>query len=338
MKYVTLNLVASAMFLAAVGLLYGIAGTLNMADLAARLDAAAEPRAVTAVAMLLVAAFGIKAAVFPLFFWLPASYHTPPAVVSALFAGLLTKVGVYALVRVFTLIFVHDATYTHGLILAIACLTMVTGVLGALAQNELRRILSFHIVSQIGYMVLGLGLFTRLALAGSIFYIVHHIVVKTNLFLVSGVVERLRGTPHLPALGGLYASRPFLAVLFLVPALSLAGMPPFSGFFAKLALVREGLEAGQHAAVLAALAAGLLTLVSMTKIWAEAFWKPEPWAPPPEARGATRRLMLVPIGALALTTVAIGIAAGPVFDLSARAADQLLDREGYIRAVLGRVP
>src|SRR5262245_27330061 len=231
-KYVTLNLMSSAIFLAAVGILYGVVGTLNMADLALKLPEVTPPGLVTTLAMLFLVAFGVKAAIFPLFFWLPASYHTPPVAVSAIFAGLLTKVGVYALVRVFTLHFVQNVGYTDTLILVIAGLTMLTGVLGAMAQNEFRRILSFHIVSQIGYMIMGLGLFTRLALAGSVFYIVHHIIVKTNLFLVSGVTYRLRGTFELKDLGGLYHAHPLLALLFLIPALLLAGMPALSGFLA----------------------------------------------------------------------------------------------------------
>jgi multicomponent Na+:H+ antiporter subunit D len=168
-KYVTLNLISSAFFLTAVGILYGMIGTLNMADLARQLSTVAQPGLVMTLAMLFFVAFGIKAALFPLFFWLPASYHTPPVIVSALFAGLLTKVGVYALVRVFTLLFIRDSSYIPTLILVVAGLTMVTGVLGAVAQNEIRRLLSFHIVSQIGYLLMGLGLFTPLVLAGTVF-------------------------------------------------------------------------------------------------------------------------------------------------------------------------
>ena len=246
-KYVTLNLLSSAVFLAAVGVLYGVAGTLNLADLALAVQRGTAPGLVTTLACLFLVAFGIKAAVFPLFFWLPASYHTPPVAVSALFAGLLTKVGVYALVRAFTLVFTGDTALTHGLILAVAVLTMVTGVLGAAAQFEFRRVLSFHIVSQIGYMVLGLGLFTPLALAGTVFYLIHHIVVKTNLFLVAGIVKRLGGTLDLGSLGGLYRRRPALALLFLVPAFSLAGIPPLSGFWGKLVLVKAGLDSGHYA-------------------------------------------------------------------------------------------
>jgi multicomponent Na+:H+ antiporter subunit D len=337
-KYVTLNLIASAMFLAAVGLLYGVAGTLNMADLARVLPGAASPGLATAIAMLFLVAFGIKAAVFPLFFWLPASYHTPPVAVSAIFAGLLTKVGVYALIRVFTLLFTHDTDRTHALILLLSGLTMITGVLGAMAQNEFRRILSFHIISQIGYMTMGLGLFTPYALAGSVLYIVHHIVVKTNLFLVSGIVHHRLGTYVLKDLGGLYRSDPLLAVLFLVPALSLAGLPPLSGFFAKLALVRAALAGGNGVIAGVALAVGLLTLLSMSKIWVEAFWKPRPDPSPPAAGGdgGLRGLQwLGPVVLLAVVTVSIGAGAEAVFDLAARAAGQLLAPSEYIDAVLG---
>ncbi len=333
-KYVTLNLLSSAVFLAAVGVLYGVAGTLNMADLALAVQRGTAPGLVTTLACLFLVAFGIKAAVFPLFFWLPASYHTPPVAVSAIFAGLLTKVGVYALVRAFTLVFTGDTALTHGLILAVAVLTMATGVLGAAAQFEFRRVLSFHIVSQIGYMVLGLGLFTPLALAGTVFYLMHHIVVKTNLFLVAGIVRHLGGTLDLAALGGLYRRRPGLALLFLVPAFSLAGIPPLSGFWGKLVLVKAGLDAGQYAVTAVALAVSLLTLYSMTKLWNEAFWK-EPAEERVPAAATVPWTLLGPVVALAAITVAIGLGAGPVFDLASRAAAQLADPSQYVRAVLG---
>lgn len=337
-KYVTLNLMSSAILLAAVGVLYGLTGTLNMADLSVRVAARPAGGVMTAVSMMFLVAFGIKAAVFPLFFWLPASYHTPPAPVSAVFAGLLTKVGVYALIRMFTLVFTHDVAFTHGLITLVAAFTMLSGVLGAAAQSEFRRILSFHIISQIGYMIMGLGLFTAAAVAGSVFYIAHHIIVKTNLFFVSGVARRLRGGYRLDGLGGLYRDHPWLALMFLVPALSLAGIPPLSGFFAKFALVRAGLAIEGYGIVGVALVVGLLTLYSMTKIWSEAFWKPAPGnaaespAPP---MSADARLMLVPIALLALLTVAIGLAPGVLLELSVRAAEELMNPAGYVTCVMG---
>jgi len=344
-KYVTLNLISSALFLAAAGVLYSTVGTLNMADLAQRLSGDDPPAAASIAAGILLIAFGIKAAVFPLFFWLPASYHTPPAAISAVMAGLLTKVGVYALVRVFSLLFAYDFDYFQPLLLAVAGTTMLTGVLGAAAQGEFRRILSFHIISQIGYMIMGLAIFTPLALAGMVFYLVHHIIVKTNLFLIAGISHRLQGSYKLNRLGGLYRDRLWLAILFLIPAMSLAGIPPLSGFWAKFALVRAGLEAEHYVLIATALVVSILTLYSMTKIWAEAFWSPRP-PQPADADSATAKpqaaastggigLMAAPVVALAAITVAIGLAAEPLFVLATSAAEQLLTPNAYIQAVLG---
>lgn len=338
-KYVTLNLMSSALFLAGLGILYGVAGTLNMADLSRQLPLSTQPGLVTTLGMLFLVAFGIKAAVFPLFFWLPASYHTPPAAVSAIFAGLLTKVGVYALIRTFTLLFINDTAYTHTIILAIAGLTMIVGILGAITQHDFRRILSFNLVSHIGFIVMGLGLFTPLALAGSIFYLIHDIIVKTNLFMISGAVHRLQKTYQLNKLGGLYRAYPGLSILFFIPALALSGVPPLSGFWPKLLLLQAGLERGQYAIVAAALIASLLTLYSMTKIWADAFWKDrtastEPPVLPPEAMSRWR-WRLVPITVLTILTVIIGLAAEPIFVLSTQAANQLMHPTDYVQAVLG---
>jgi len=340
-KYVALNLVSTVLFLSGIGLLYGLTGTLNMADLHEAVGAVDDKGLLTVIAVLFVIAFGIKAAVFPLFFWLPASYHTPPVAVSAIFAGLLTKVGVYALIRMFTLVFTHDIGYTHGLLLAIAALTMITGVLGAAAQNEFRKILSFHIVSQIGYMVLGLALYTPLALVGTVFYLIHHIIVKANLFLISGVAKRLTGSFDLGAIGGLYRSSPLLAVLFLVPAFSLAGFPPLSGFWAKFLLVKASLDVEAYVIAATALAVGLLTVFSMTKIWAEAFWKPHPAGAIPALTGLEpreRTLLLVPVAALAGLTVMIGLFPEPLVAFAERAAGQLIDPADYVRAVMEPSP
>lgn len=341
-KYVTLNLFSSAIFLSAVGILYGLLGTLNMADLAQKIDQVDNTALINVVAVMFMVAFGIKASAFPLFFWLPASYHTPLVGVSALFAGLLTKVGVYALFRMFTIVFDHDVGYTHEILLWVAALTMLSGVLGAAAQYEFRRILSFHIVSQIGYMILGLALFTPLAVIGGVFYIMHHIIVKTTLFLVSGVTHRLTGTHELKDLGGFFRSRPILSVLFLIPAFSLAGMPPLSGFFAKLIVIRAGIEAQAWAVTAVALVVGLLTLFSMTKIWAEVFWKaaPEAESEAPVGQGGTAGLgwMYTAIAGLAGCTLFIGLNGEPIYALAETAAEQLLNPDRYVRAVLEARP
>jgi multicomponent Na+:H+ antiporter subunit D len=258
--------------------------------------------------------------------------------VSAIFAGLLTKVGVYALIRVFTLLFTQDVGYTHTLLLGVAVFTMIAGVLGAVAQTDVRKILSFHIVSQIGYMILGLALFTPLAILGAIFYVVHHIVVKTNLFLVGGAAHRLGGDFELKNLGGLYRARPGLAILFLIPALSLAGLPPLSGFWAKLIILRAGVETEAYLAVAAAVVAGLITLISMTKIWNEAFWKPLPADRTLASATPSMPALIAPIVVLAAVTLTIGLYAEPLVVLAERSATELLGTTDYVQAVLGTSP
>jgi multicomponent Na+:H+ antiporter subunit D len=332
LKYVVINLVSSTIFLIAIGLLYGAAGTLNMAHLAHIISAEGSSPFISAVALLFLVSFGIKAAIFPLFFWLPASYHTPPPAVTALFGGLLTKVGVYALFRAFSLLFPQNPAFIHELILVLAGLTMSVGVLGAIAQNNVRRILSFHIISQIGYMLMGLGLFTTAGLAGGVFYIVHHIIVKTALLMVGGTLERATGSGELKEMGGQLRQRPMLATLFILAALSLAGVPPLSGFFSKLALLTAAVGQGRYAIAAVSLAVSVLTLFSMTKIWSEAFWK----APPQQARshaGAVDWKVMSPVAVLVVLTVALGILAEPALQVARAAAGQLLSGAGHVLAV-----
>src|SRR6056297_3313579 len=192
-KYFTLNILASTVFLTAIAVLYGLTGSLNMADLAAKVAAVENRTLVQVNALLFLVGFGIKAAVFPLYFWLPASYHTPPSAVSSIFGGLLTKVGVYALIRVFTLIFVGDA-FLDQILLVLAIFTLFSGAVGALVQNNIRKVFSYLIICHIGYMIIGLGMFTEVAIAGAIFYLVHDILVKTNLFMISGLIYRIKGS------------------------------------------------------------------------------------------------------------------------------------------------
>ena len=336
--YVVLNLVATMMFLLAAGMLYGASGSLNMALLAQAFAADEVPATAHAAVVLMLTAFSIKAALFPVFGWLPASYPVAWTPVSALFAGLLTKVGVYALIRLVTL-FWPDAGIAHEVLLWVACATMLIGVLGAAAQVEVRRILSFHIVSQVGYMILGLAIATPLALAGAVFYLIHHIVVKANLFFLGGIAARLTGSERLAAMGGLYARAPWLALLFAIPALSLAGIPPLSGFWAKFVLVKASLDASAWIAAAVALVTGIFTLLSMSKIWNEAFLKPHPGGAGGEGGGGLRSAdglqpALWAVGTLAAMTVAIGLAAGPVMDYAVAAAEQLAAPAAYIDAVV----
>jgi multicomponent Na+:H+ antiporter subunit D len=342
-KYVTINLISSAFFLIGTGLVYSLTGTLNMADIAVKIAQVENQALVTLVAMFFLICFGIKAAVFPMFFWLPASYHTPPISIAAIFAGMLTKVGVYSLIRVFTLIFVQDIGYTHTILIWIAGLTMFVGVIGAASHYDMRRILSFHIISQIGYMILGLALYTPLAIAGGVFYIMHHIIVKGNLFLVAGLINRLRGTFDIRKTGELVNVYPFLAVLFLIPALSLAGIPPLSGFWAKFFVIKAGLEVREYFFVVVALVVGLLTLYSMMKIWNEAFWKKDPDLVDKSDKKLTiqglfsksNRYMTIPVIILAMITLTIGFYPEPFFQIAERAAHELMNPEIYIKTVLG---
>ncbi len=336
-KYVSLNLISSLFFLAGIGLLYGKTGTLNMADLALKLSLADNNVLMNTSAVLFFVAFSIKAAVFPFFFWLPASYHTPPVAITALFAGLLTKVGVYSMIRFYTLFFVQDKFFWHPLFLWIGGFTMVIGVLTAASQYDIRKILSFHIISQIGYMIMGLGIFTVAGIAGAIFFMAHNIIAKTNTFLVAGLINRVTGSYDLKEIGGLYKVRPWLSILFIIPAFGLAGIPPLSGFFGKLILISAGFSAGEYVISFIALAVGLFTLFSMVKIWNEAFWKPKPEGLP-QFKGENDKLplsMVIPVVFLGLITLTMGFAVKPILEIAMDAAAQLLDPKVYIQAIMG---
>ncbi len=327
MTYVVINLVASALFLVAIAFVYTTTGTLNLADLSHKL-ADVDPAVRSGLSMLMLVVFGIKAAIFPLFMWLPDSYPTAPTPVTAIFAGLLTKVGVFVIIRTQTLLFSQDEPST--LLLFVAGATMTVGVLGAIAQNDVKRILSFHIVSQIGYMIMGLGFLSVAGLAAAILYITHHIVVKTGLFLVGGLVEADHGTGALDRIGGVLHRRPVIAVLFLPLALSLAGIPPFSGFVAKLALIQEGMALDRGLIVAVSLMVGLLTLFSMTKIWGGVFW-----GEPTEATGRSNAGMVAATLVVVTLSLSIAVFASPIAELAERAAADLVDPAIYADAVLG---
>ncbi|MFW6290567.1 MAG: proton-conducting transporter membrane subunit [Mariniphaga sp.] len=334
-KYLALNLVGSMFLLAGVGLLYGKTGTLNMAHLAQILTHDDQAILMNTSAVLFFVAFGIKAAVFPLYFWLPASYHTPDVTITSLFAGLLTKVGVYTFIRFFTLFFVHDPQFWHQLILVVSGFTMVAGGMAAAAHYETRRILSYHIISQIGYMIMGLGIFTPLAIAGAIFFTLHNMLAKTNTFLVSGMINRVKGTYYLKNIGGLYKEFPFMAILFIIPAFALAGVPPISGFFAKFILIKAGIENGNYVITAVAVLTGLLTLYSMLKIWNEAFLKVQPHNE--YEKITVKKLSLaeyLPSIILGAASILMGIFAYHVFNFTMEAASQLFTPELYIETVL----
>ena len=284
--YIVVSLLSSLLFLAAIALVYASTGTVNMAQLAVRLGDL-EPGVQLLLHAMLLIAFSIKAAVFPLSAWLPDSYPTAPAPVTAVFAGLLTKVGVYAIIRTQTLLFPGGAL--DQVLMWAALATMLVGILGAVAQTDIRRILSFTLVSHIGYMVFGIALSTAAGLAGAIFYVVHHIAIQTTLFLVAGLVERTGDSTSVDRLGGLAKASPLLAILFFVPAMNLAGIPPFSGFIGKLGLLEAGVSVGgalPYVLVAAGVVTSLLTLVAVARVWSRAFWRPPAQSPAADSHDA----------------------------------------------------
>jgi multicomponent Na+:H+ antiporter subunit D len=338
--YVVVSLLSSLIFLTAIGLTYAATGTLNLAQLAGRLGALPHDLQLALQSMLLLA-FGIKAAVFPLSAWLPDSYPTAIAPVTAVFAGLLTKVGVYAIIRTQTLLF--PGSPAPDVILVAALLTMIIGILGAVAQSDIKRLLSFTLVSHIGYMLFGIGLATNAGLSGAIFYVVHHIVIQTTLFLAAGLIERRGGTTTLDRLGGLARLAPVLGVLFFLPALNLAGIPPFSGFLGKLGLLQAGVANGTPLAwllVAGSVVTSLLTLYAIGRVWNLAFWgtpRVEPTTgDSPAPNPVLPRLMVGSTLALVVLGTGLTVVAGPLSDLTARAAAELRDRAPYVQAVLAK--
>lgn len=265
--YVTVNLLASTLFLAGVGLIYAVEGTVNLAELA---GAAVDNPATAVAAAVCLGAIAVKAAVFPVHGWLARTYTVTSPAVTALFSGLHTKVAIYVIYRIYAVVFDGDATWLV-VALVITSLTMVIGVFGAMGEPTMRAILVFHMVSQIGYILVGVGLFTQLGLTAGIFYLLHHMIVKASLFLSTGAIEQTYGSGRLDDLGGLRTREPLITAAFGIAALSLAGLPPFSGFVAKFSLILATIDAGALAVGIVALAVSLFTLLSMMKIWAAVF-------------------------------------------------------------------
>jgi len=355
-KYVLLNLLVSAIFVMGAGMAYGMLGTLNLADMARivaeiQADPGREvPVGFSALAIVLLLVFGLKGAFFPLWFWLPDTYYTCPISIAGLFGGLLTKVGVYAVARTFPLIFAQappvggDPTQTRIIVLAIlgisAAFTMFLAVLGAVSQHEIRRILSIHVISQVGYMVFGIAVMTGYALAGCVFYMIQHMVVKSSLFLCCGLIEKHTGTDDLDGLGGVLKRDAWLGVLFFIAAMSLVGLPPLSGFFGKLVIIRSGWSPDPwYLPVLSVLglATGALTLLSMMKIWSYGFWNPAhaPEAMPPSQVKRSSKAGYFGIVLLVSSALFLGFGAQPVYQIAFNAGEQMANPKPYIQAVLG---
>lgn len=338
--YIVVSLVSSILFLAAIAMIYGALGTVNMAQIAERMSELPQDTQLV-LHLLLVAAFGIKAAIFPVSFWLPDSYPTAPAPVTAVFAGLLTKVGVYALIRTETQLFASNDI--NMLLMIIALATMVVGVLGAVAQAELKRILSFTLVSHVGYMIFGLAIGTPEAIGATVYYIVHHIIVQTTLFLAVGLIERRAGSTSILRVKGLLKAAPLLAVLYFVPAINLGGLPPFSGFIGKFALFDAAASVGtpiMMVLIFGGILTSLLTLYALMRAWNLAFWREEedstetdgrvsylgnaPAADDHQERRRIPKIMTVATGGMVGVTLMLTIFAGPLYQLCAGIGESLL--------------
>ncbi|RZF58168.1 proton-conducting transporter transmembrane domain-containing protein [Sphingobacterium corticibacterium] len=338
-KYMAMNILASMFFLTGIGILYGITGSLNMADLSIRIQEVQNKALIGITSCFFIIGFGIKSAVFPLYYWLPSSYHTPPSAVAATFGGLLTKVGIYAMLRVFSLIFVPDE-FTRTLLMVIAVLTILTGAFGALIKTNIRRLFSYLIVCHIGFMVGGIAMFSKIALMGAVFYLIHDIMVKTNMFLIAGLIRQLGGTMDMGKLGGLYRDYPKISLLIAIVLFSLVGIPPLSGFWPKIFLFQEAFAQHQYFYVAALIIGSFVTLYVIAKMWSEVFWKNPPteeeidnrFAPMPPYK---KILMVLPIALLALVTLYIGLNAEAIVKVADTISTQLIDPSAYIDAVLG---
>ncbi|GAA1149743.1 Na+/H+ antiporter subunit D [Ornithinicoccus hortensis] len=339
--YVFVSLLSSMVFLIALAMTYAATGTVNLALLAERVPDLPQNTQVV-IHLLLILGFCIKAAVFPMSGWLPDSYPTAPAPVTAVFAGLLTKVGIYALIRTQTLLFPNGDL--NDLLLWAALLTMIVGILGAVAQDDIKRMLSFTLVSHIGYLLFGIALGSQVGLSSAIFYVMHHIIIQTTLFLVTGLIERVGGSTAASKLGGLARVSPLLAVLFFVPAMNLAGIPPFSGFIGKVGLMQAGAADGSWLALLVvagSVLTSLLTLYAVVRVWGRAFWgaTPEGLSGSGPLRGGHAQALgtglVLPTASLVAVSLGLTVVAGPLFEVTSRAALDLLLRAPYLTAVLG---
>lgn len=332
-KYAVLNFLASTFFLMGLGLLYGSVGSLNIADVTLKLQSVEVAQAAWPAGFMIAIGFAIKAGVFPFYSWLPTVYHLPTFTASAVFAGLLTKVGVYSLFRLLGMSFALKAGDISSFFTVIAILTMILGVFGAASQFNIRRILSFHIISQIGYIILGLALFTEQAFAAATFYLIHHIIVKTNLFFIAGLVDQKLNSEDLKFSGDGLIKLPWLALVFIISGFSLGGIPPLSGFFAKYAILKESLTVQSYWVLGVGIFVGWLTLFSMTKIWSEAFWKPQIQVNATKANPIIFLRRFVVTG-LALVTLWISFFPDPLMKLSQRVGKELLNPQSYIESQL----
>ncbi|CAH0344617.1 Na+/H+ antiporter subunit D [Bacillus sp. CECT 9360] len=337
LKYILVNVISSALFVITVAYLYSVVGTLNMADISRRIAEAGQPGIITVIAVSFLIVFGLKGAIFPLFYWLPGSYYVPPIPVIALFGALLTKVGLYSIMRTYTLLFYHDQGYTHELLGILAIATIIVGVIGAVGYWDLKKIIIYNIVIAVGVIAFGISLMNEQGLSGSIFYMIHDIIIKAALFLLIGVMIKITGTSNLREISGLINSYPFLGWTFFIAALSLAGIPPFSGFTGKLLLLRGAVSGGEYVGFAVILLSSLMMLYSVMKIFINGFWGPPSPSRPRAYADAERvpvKRLLFPSALLVAVSIVYGVGAEAVYPFISQATETLMQPDIYINAVL----
>lgn len=332
LKYILINVLSSFLFLVAVAYLYAMTGTLNLAHLSVRVAEVGQDGLMTTVALLFLIVFGLKAGLF-LFFWLPGSYSAPPTAISAIFAALLTKVGIYAIFRIFTLVFYHEPQITHLLIGIMAAITMVLGAIGAVAHWDIKKILAYNVIIGVGFIISGLAAFTSSGIMGSIYYLMHDIVIKALIFLLGGTIIALTGTSKLKEFSGLIRNYPYLGWMFFIAALSLSGIPPLSGFLGKVYITKGTFEAGYFWLGAIGLFTSLMVLYSIMKIFMNSFWGETSLSDEMENR--TTKGLLFPIGFLTVATIALGLGAEGIHAYVELATEGLLNPILYIEAVFG---
>jgi multicomponent Na+:H+ antiporter subunit D len=331
-KYLLVNVVSSAIFVITIAYLYSVVGTLNMADLSRRIAETNQPGIISVIAVSFLVVFGIKGALFPLFYWLPGSYYAAPIPVLALFGSLLTKVGIYAIFRTYTLLFYHDQSFTHTLLGILGLLTIVVGVIGAIAYHDVKKIIIYNIVIAIGVIAFGISLMNETALAGSLMYIIHDMLIKAALFLLIGIMIKICGTSDLRKMGGLLNKYPTLAWTFFIAAISLAGIPPFSGFAGKLLILQGAIEKGAYVGMAFVLISSLMVLYSIMRIFIHGFWGEEREYQHEQAVPVTR--MLIPAVSLVAISVLYGLGTETVYSFISPAIEALTNPDIYINAVL----
>lgn len=331
-KYLLVNVISSALFVISVAYLYSVVGTLNMAHISVRLSEMGQSGIVTVIAVLFLIVFGIKGAIFPLYFWLPGAYYAPPAPVMALFGALLTKVGVYAIMRTYSLFFTQDMAYTHGLLEILAIITVVIGSIGAIAYSDVKKIIIYNIVIAIGVILFGFATFTPEALEGSVFYLIHDMIIKAALFLLIGIMIKITGSSNLKEMGGLIHRYPGLAWTYFIAALALVGVPPLSGFIGKVFIVRSGIEAGNYWGSGIVLMSSLFVLFSVMKVFINGFWG-EKREYKNQKAVPVRWLLTAPV-ILTICAVLYGVATEALYPIISTAAETLSNPEYYINAVL----